>query len=202
MKKKLILASKSMARKKLLEELGIEFSVFPSSYEEEEVVLPPEKLVSLHALKKAREVAKRLKEGLILGVDTLCFLEGKTLGKPSSPKEARKMLEKLSGKTQRVYTALALVDAEAEREMVETVITRVKFKNLTPQEIEAYLNREESMGRAGGYMIQRWGRFLVEKIEGCFFNVIGLPLNKLEEMLKKFGFSLLKGDFDLRKGEF
>lgn len=189
---KLILASQSPRRKMLLEKLGLDFQVIVSEVEEDIPEENPVQLVEKLALKKARGVAQKATSGLVLGADTVVALEGTILGKPQSKEEAVKMLQLLNGKTHQVITGVALVEADGGKSLVDHEITRVTFRNLEPEEIQAYVHTGEPLDKAGGYGIQGLGGLLVEKIEGCYDNVVGLPLTKLYLMLKKFGIDIFK----------
>lgn len=189
---KLILASQSPRRKELLEKLGLDFEVVVSKAEEDLQEDDPVLLAEKLALKKARLVAGQQPEGLVIGADTVVALGGTILGKPKSKEEARKMLQLLSGKTHRVITGVALVEAPQGRARVDHEITQVSFRPLEPEEIEAYLQTGEPLDKAGAYGIQGLGGLLVERIEGCYSNVVGLPLTKLYLMLREFGIRVLK----------
>lgn len=144
------------------------------------------------ALGKAREVAGRLGHGLVIGADTVVILSGATLEKPADAAEAREMLAALSGRWHEVYTGLALVDGLTGIARIGHERTRVKFRRLLPGEIEAYVGSGEPLDKAGAYGIQGLGAVLVERIEGCYTNVVGLPLARLISMLREFGVEVLK----------
>lgn len=185
----LILASASPRRAELLAGLGLAFQVVPSDFSERHEGRPrdPRRLVEALSLGKAREVAERLGAGLVLGADTVVILSGKTLEKPADAVEAERMLKLLSGRWHDVYTGVALVRAPAGPIRVGHVRTRVKFRRLAPSEISAYVKTGEPMDKAGAYGIQGLGATLVERVEGCYTNVVGLPLAKLVTMLREFG---------------
>lgn len=189
---KLILASKSPRRKELLKKLGLDFEIVVSEAEEDLQEGDPVLLAEKLALKKARLVAAQQPEGLVVGADTVVALEGTILGKPKSKDEAVKMLQLLSGKTHRVITGIALVEAPQGRELVSHEITQVSFRTLEAAEIAAYVNTGEPLDKAGAYGIQGLGGLLVERIEGCYNNVVGLPLTKLYLLLKEFGIDVLQ----------
>ncbi|NLG84394.1 MAG: septum formation inhibitor Maf [Firmicutes bacterium] len=190
----LILASSSPRRAALLSGLGLTFRVVPSSFEERHEGARPEdptRLVESLALGKAREVAERIGHGLVLGADTVVILAGEILEKPLDAAEARRMLVKLSGRWHEVYTGVAVVAAEEGRFRVAHERTRVKFRRLAPEEIEAYVRTGEPMDKAGAYGIQGRGALLVERIHGCYTNVVGLPLVKTALLLREFGLRIL-----------
>jgi septum formation protein len=187
----LILASGSPRRKELLEILGFPFEVVVSR--SEEVIhedMPPEKLAGQLALGKALDVAQKYQSGLVIGADTIVVLENQILGKPATKEEARQKLSLLSGSSNQVITGLAVVDAGSGEKQVAYETTKVWFRHLEAKEIEWYVETGEPMDKAGAYGIQGKGSILVDKIEGCYFNVVGLPLTRLYLMLKEMGVSL------------
>lgn len=183
-----ILASASPRRADLLRQLGLEF--ITRSAEVEEKLDPnqplPAQMKEL-ALKKARAAAEDINVGLVIGADTVVVLGNEVMGKPGSEAEAKDMLNKLSGQSHLVMTAVALVDSAEGSFLTGLETTRVKFCTLDQEEIEAYIKTGEPMDKAGAYGIQGRGAVLVEKIEGCYFNVVGLPINLLSRMLKEMG---------------
>jgi len=190
---KIVLASRSPARERLLRQIGIPFKVIPSRIpESRRKFATPEERVQLLALQKAKHVASRIGHGLAMGADTVVVHKGKIIGKPQNLTEAGKILRELSGSTHDVITGIAIVNAETGRNAVDHVKTSVKMRRLTKKEIEAYLATGEPLGKAGAYAAQGKGATLIQRIEGCFYNVVGLPLPRLTEMLKKFGTSLIQ----------
>jgi len=182
---KIILASQSPRRRELLENIGIsDFVICPAKGEESVPAgLSPEKTVEHLALQKAREVAMQWeKEDLIIAADTLVYIDGESLGKPADENEAIKMLSALSGRTHTVYTGVALI--KDGKEITESEASKVTFAKMTPEEIRAYVDTKEPMDKAGAYGIQGYGSVFVEKINGDYFNVMGLPLHRLYSMLK------------------
>lgn len=188
----LILASASPRRRELLQQVGSAFQVEVSNTPEQvDPSLLPEEMVQQLALQKALAVAAAHTSGLVLGADTVVVNDGVLLGKPESTEEATKMLRSLSGRWHQVMTAVALVDASGARTpWVSVEKTRVKFRNLTENDIAAYLATGEFMDKAGAYGIQGYGALLVEKIEGCYFNVVGLPLQLVAAGLRNWGINL------------
>lgn len=190
--KKIILASKSPRRKWLLEQVGLDFEVIPSNFEENiEGLKFSRELIENLAYQKAKEVADRLSEGLIIGADTIVILKNNILGKPKDKEDAKRMLEMLSGKTHKVLTAVCVIDKDEDKTLINSCISKVTFKKLAKEEIEAYIQTKEPMDKAGSYGIQAYGSLFVEKVEGCYNNIVGLPLNLLYEMLKAFNVYLL-----------
>lgn len=188
----LVLASASPRRRELLERLGIPFKVSVSKTEEniDRGNLTPEQLARELALLKAKDVARTLEDGLVIGADTIVVLDDEILGKPKSREEAGRMLHLLSGRSHQVITGLALVEAGGGRVQLTSEVTTVWFRRLDPGEVEWYLDTGEPMDKAGAYGIQGKGSILVDRIEGCYFNVVGLPLTRLYLMLKERGYRL------------
>lgn len=193
MKKKIILASQSPRRKWLLDQIGLEFEIVPSNFDEDiENKKFSKKLIESIAYEKAKEVAKRVPENvLIIAADTVVILGKQILGKPLDEEDAYKMLEKLSDKTHEVITSIAIIDKYENKTLINSKISKVKFKKLSDREITDYIKTGEPMDKAGSYGIQAYGSLFVEKIDGCYNNIVGLPLNLLAEMLKSFNIELL-----------
>lgn len=193
---RLILASASPRRKALLEQVGAEFTVAPSDFDEravagEPVVGTPVQQARALALGKARAVAAGRRSGLVIGADTIVVVSSAILGKPRDRQEARSMLRLLSGRRHQVITGLAVIDAESGREAVSHEETAVWIRSLSDEEIDRYVASGEGDDKAGAYAVQGLGGLLVERIEGCYFNVVGLPLVHLDRMLAGFGTRLL-----------
>ncbi len=180
----LILASGSPRRRQLLEQIGIEARcVLPEAAERPlaEGEAPQDHVVN-EALTKAHSVARRYPQSLVIGADTAVVIGETVLGKPSDEADAARMLRLLSGREHQVYTGLALVRGETEVAS-DLVTTHVTFRDLCDWEIEAYVTSGEPADKAGAYGIQGRGAILVARVEGCYFNVVGLPLARLWEML-------------------
>ncbi len=182
---KLILASASPRRARLLEQVGIPFVVIPSTVNEAVEGFTPEEMVVKLALAKAGQVASGLSDGLVLGADTVVVHRGTVLGKPRDAVEARQMLLRLSGGEHRVITGLALVDAAGGGRQTDSAETRVWMRALESELIDAYVATGEPMDKAGAYGIQEKAAFFVERIEGCYFNVVGLPMTQLYLLLSR-----------------
>lgn len=181
----LILASGSPRRQELLQQIGLEFTVIPSSFVEDEGLAgsPPE--VAMHnALGKAKSVVAEMEAGLVLGADTVVVCDGQLLGKPKDRDDARRMLQLLSGRWHEVLTAVALIDASTGCVRQELVRTRVHMHALRQDEIEGYLDSGEPFDKAGAYGIQGLAGQFVDRIDGCYFNVVGLPLSTTVEMMR------------------
>ena len=192
MKSTIILASDSPRRKDLLRQIGVEFTADPADVDER--VLPdetPEVYAVRVALDKARVAARSAGTGIVIAADTIVVQDNMILGKPADVRDAERMLSLLSGRMHRVITSLALIDAGTGKTLTGTGETYVWFRTLTPDEITSYVNTGEPLGKAGAYGIQGKGALLVDRIEGCYFNVVGLPLSLLGNMLSKYGIRLL-----------
>ncbi len=200
--RKLILASGSPRRKELLSVLGLKYEVCPSKFKEDNIVkTSAEEFVCATARKKAQEVGNR-KQGLILAADTVVCLGEEILGKPVDEKDALEMLEKLAGTTHRVLTGVAIWDPPTGKEAIQYEETRVFFRTAKRDELLEYIATGEPMDKAGAYAIQGLGSIFVSGIEGCYFNVVGLPLFRLSQMLASFGVDIFsKEEADGRKGE-
>jgi septum formation protein len=178
----LLLASTSPQRRAILEQLGLAFEVVAPRYEErDDPRLPAAELVRAHAAGKARSVAPLAGGRLVLGVDTAVVVDHRSLGKPADAAEAAAMLELLGGREHVVVSGLCLLGDGWEA--VEHEETLVRFRELTPADIEAYVRAGEWEGRAGGYAIQSRGAALVERVEGDYLNVVGLPAALLVRLL-------------------
>ena len=169
----LLLASRSPQRRAILEQLAVPFEVVVPEYEEESTGADPAAEVERRAQGKARSVAAGADGRPVLGVDTEVVLGGRAYGKPGDSAEAEAMLEELSGRTHEVVSGLCLLTPAWEE--LRHAVTRVSFRALTPRELGLYVASEEWRGRAGGYAIQGLGAALVERVEGDYLNVVGLP---------------------------
>jgi septum formation protein len=177
----IVLASVSPQRRAILEQLGVPFTVVPPSYEEHDSPdADPVELVREHARGKAHSVGLH-DECPVLGVDTAVVVDGQSLGKPAGPAEAEAMLERLAGRTHEVVSGLCLVTPGWEE--LEHDVTRVTFRPLTARDLAHYVGSHEWKDRAGGYAIQGLGAALVERIEGDYLNVVGLPATLLIRLL-------------------
>lgn len=191
--KKIILASASPRRKEIMDITGLNFSVCKSDYEEDlNLSMQPRELARFLSRKKAETVAANHKNALIIGADTFIVYNDRLLGKPHTEKEAEKMLKMLNGNKHSVITGFTIIDTGSGRKLSRSVTTTVYFKKLSSKEIKAYLRSKEPLDKAGAYAVQGLGAVFVEKIDGDFFNVMGLPLCALTESLKKFGVYVLK----------
>ena len=184
----IVLASRSPRRIHLLRQIGISFTVQESGVDE---TVPegtsPDEIVRMLSLEKAKRVAEGMDSGIVIGADTIVVLNGTVLGKPTSEADAVRMLRLLSGKTHAVYTGLALVDVETGKSRVDLERTEVTFRSLTEREIDLYVKSGSPMDKAGAYGIQDdYGAVFVERINGCFYTVVGFPLSKFYTMFNVF----------------
>ena len=190
--KNIILASGSPRRKELLKNIGLQFKVdVPLIEEDLKSSLPPDKLVKKLSREKAEAVADKYHDAIIIGADTIGVFDGKIIGKPHTAVEAEKMLSMLRGKSHLVITGYTIIDTETEKSVTKSVATKVYFRKLSKAEIDAYVKTGEPLDKAGAYAIQGLGALIVEKIEGDYYNVIGLPLSSLVESLKEFDVKIL-----------
>ncbi|WP_129598526.1 Maf family nucleotide pyrophosphatase [Methanohalophilus profundi] len=187
--RRIILASTSPRRRELLTQLiGDSFEIIPSSYNElmDEELDPPSQALR-HALGKGCDVATKYPDSVIIAADTVVSSGGILLGKPAGKEDAMSMLRMISGRTVEVFTGIVVIDSGKGIEDTDIISTQVRMANLSRQDIAAYVKTGEPMDKAGAFAIQGLGAVLVEKVEGDFFNVVGLPLFRLSQMLKKVG---------------
>ena len=188
----LILASQSPRRKKLLKQIGLKFRVIPSHVSEllSRNETPGDNAKRI-AIDKASDVAARLKKGIVIGADTIVVLDHHVLGKPSSKDDAKRMLKLLSGREHSVFTGFALIDVESKKRVAGVEETKVRFRNLDEKEIISYVESGSPMDKAGSYGIQDdYGAVFVERVNGCFYNVVGFPLSRFYSTLQRFTASL------------
>jgi septum formation protein len=186
MRRPLILASASPRRKTLLEKLGIAIEILPSNVREiTRIGESPRSRVLRLALEKTEDVAAQLTERWVIGADTIVAVGGKTLGKPGSPKEAKRMLSTLSGRNHSVFTAYAIAN-KGEAVFVHDAV-ETKVKDLSPEEIDWYIRTGEPFGKAGAYAIQGIGCFMIQRMEGSYSNVVGLPVCEVFQSLRAVG---------------
>lgn len=188
----IILASGSPRRKELLSLIGLKFKVDVSDVEEDlGLKLKPHELSKYLSFEKARAVAHNYKNAVIIAADTFIVFRGKLLGKPHTEKEAMRMLTLLNGKSHSVITGYTVLDTTTGKKSSRSVETKVWFRNMAEDELRAYVRTGEPLDKAGAYAIQGIGSLIVKKIEGDYFNVIGLPVASLAATLKKFDITVL-----------
>jgi septum formation protein len=179
----LVLASRSPRRAEILRQHRLDFEVDPPQVDESPYPgEAPDAHVNRLALEKAAAVGRRRPEALCLGCDTVVVLDGEILGKPADPAAARAMLTRLAGREHLVYSSVALFQAARGHHAGDHRVTRVRFRRLDEAEIAAYVATGEPMDKAGAYGIQGFGSMLVASIEGCYFNVMGLPVEALRRL--------------------
>jgi septum formation protein len=181
----LVLASASPRRREILSSIGFEFEVVPPDVDENEIFWKdPEKIVTLLAELKAVDVQSGKPRKTVIGADTIVVCDEIVMGKPGNREETVSMLERLSGRSHKVMTGIAIV-APPNIRFVEVETTIVQFRELTGDEIAKYANMDEPMDKAGAYAIQGYASVFVERIEGCYLNVVGLPIQRLFNIFRK-----------------
>ena len=192
---KVILASASPRRKEILQNTKLNFDIQKSDIEE--VILEnesPESMVVRLAYEKAFDVAKRNTDRLVIGADTIVALDNEVLGKPKDQNEAYQMIKRLSNKTHKVITGISLINLKENKIIKDYVVSFVTFKDLSEDSIKDYINTNESLDKAGAYGIQGYGALLVKNIQGDYFNIVGLPISRLSDLLKNhFDINLFYG---------
>lgn len=193
----IILASASPRRKEILENANVKFSIVSSSIEETTLAgESPCQMVMRLAFEKGIDVASRKRSDLVISADTIVVLSNTVLGKPEDEEDAKKMISLLSGKTHQVITGISLIHLDSNKKIIDYVISNVKFKDLSEEDINDYIKTKESLDKAGAYGIQGYGALLVEEIHGDYFNIVGLPISKVSDLLKEhFSINLfMEGD--------
>jgi len=184
---RLVLASASPRRRELLKSIAPQFEVVPSEIEETLEDAPAPVAVARLALRKARAVAARVREAVVLAADTVVILDGAALGKPADAREARAMLRRLRGREHEVITGVAVLDSRTGREASTSVVSRVRMAAYSDATLEAYVATGAPLDKAGAYAIQDLGGALVERLAGSYTNVVGLPVEETRWLLAKFG---------------
>lgn len=193
MRRKIILASKSPRRKALLEQIGLDFEICESAYEEDMTAMKdPHELVKFLALNKARDVGRHYEDAIIIGADTFVIFKDKFIGKPKDKQDAKKILQNFSDQEHEVVTGFAIIDTKNNIEINEVGTALVKFRKLSEEEIDNYIITGEPMTRAGAYGLMERAAVLIEGVRGDFYSVVGLPLNKVHINLLKLGVDSLK----------
>jgi septum formation protein len=186
-KRKYILASQSPRRCQLLSLIQLPFSVLPSQHDEDTLEEPdPIRHVLAQSLAKASQIAAQVEDAIVIGADTIVVLDGEILGKPRSADHAAEMLSRLSGRTHHVFTGFSLIERPQGRSVSEYEVTAVHFRPLYDWEIRTYANSEGPLDKAGSYGIQDQSAVFADRIEGCFYNVVGFPLTKFYLTLLAF----------------
>ena len=174
-----ILASKSPRRENILKQIGIDFKIIPSNIcENAELNLSPRKFVQYWSGKKAKVISKKNKDKIVIGADTIVYFKGKIIGKPKDKEESYKMLNNLSGKTHKVFTGVSIVYEEKNILRTFCQMTKVSVRDIPKNDILYYIDNYYTLDKAGSYGIQDWFSIWIKKIDGCYYNVMGLPLSK------------------------
>lgn len=191
----IILASGSPRRKEILGNTSLDFKVITSDIDEKILENEePIQLVLRLAFEKCMDIASKYSKDLVIGADTIVVLDNKILGKPNNKEEAFKMLSSLSNREHQVITGISIINLDNNKKIIDYVVSNVKFKNLTEQDIKDYISTNEYKDKAGAYGIQGYGALLVEEIRGDYFNIVGLPISKLGDILKNnFNLNLFCG---------
>ena len=187
MNKRIILASTSPRRKELLAKTGLSFEIIPGDYEEDMTLpMPPHDLAKHLSKGKALSVAEN-HEGIIIGADTFIVLDDKVLGKPHTKEKAKETLSMMRGREHSVVTGFTLIDTDSMTIISDISEGKVLFRNYSDDEMNAYIETGEPLERAGAYAIQGGGAAFVEKVEGDYDGIVGLPVKDIVEALRKFG---------------
>lgn len=186
-----VLASASSARRRLLQNVGIQPFVYPSNFDESQIQIEnPAELVETLALRKAETVAPHFQSALVMGCDSVLALNGEIYGKPANPEEARQRWLMMRGNFGELFTGHVFIDNTHKVTLVKHEVTKVYFAALSEGEIDAYVATEEPLKCAGAFALEGKGSVFVEKIEGCYSNVVGLSLPLLRIMLTELGYSI------------
>lgn len=191
---KLILASNSRTRKEVLDKVGLRYEVIPSNIEEYSDKVEPKEYVMDLSKQKALAVAKDLKEGVILSADSIIFIDDKKLEKPKSKEQAKSMLRNLSGRVNYAVTGVTIVDLYQNKTTTFNEVTEVYFDELTDEEIEWYIDNEQYIFERCGYSIAGKSAIYIPKINGDYYNILGMPISRVYKELNKLGYRI--SDFD------
>ena len=191
---KLILASNSRTRKEILNKVGLKYEVVPSNIEEHSDKTNPKEYVMDLSKQKAQAVAKIVKEGVILSADSIIYIDSKKLEKPKTKEQAKEMLQNLSGKTNYAVTGVTIIDLYQNKEITFNEVTEVYFDKLTEEEIDWYIDNEEYIIERCGYSIAGKSAIYIPKINGDYYNILGMPISKVYKELKALGYKL--SDFE------
>jgi len=174
-----ILASKSPRRKNILRQIGLDFEIIPSNIHEDlELNFGPRKFAKFWSEQKANAISKKYKNKIVIGADTIVFLNGEILGKPKNKEESFNMLNKLSGNTHKVITGVSIAFNEINILRTFSDTTRVTVRTIPAEDIQYYIDNYSTLDKSGSYGIQDWFSVWIKKIDGCYYNVMGLPISK------------------------
>lgn len=191
---KLILASNSRTRKEVLDKVGLKYNVIPSNIEEHSDKTDPKEYVMDLSKQKADAVSKEIKEGVILSADSIIYIDNKKLEKPKTKEQAKKMLKNLSGKINYAVTGVTIIDLYKNKSITLNEVTEVSFDNLTDEEIEWYIDNEQYIFERCGYSIAGKSAIYIPKINGDYYNILGMPISRVYKELNKLGYQL--SDFE------
>lgn len=191
---KLILASNSRTRKQILDNVGLKYTVIPSNIEEHSEETDPKDYVMDLSKQKAEFIAKDLTEGVILSADSIIYIDGKKLEKPKTKEESKEMLKNLSGRINYAVTGVTIIDLYKNEKMTFNEVTEVFFDELSDEEIEWYIENEEYIFERCGYSIAGKSSIYIPKINGDYYNILGMPISRVYKELRKLGYQLT--DFD------
>ncbi|MBN1871885.1 MAG: septum formation protein Maf [Candidatus Omnitrophica bacterium] len=190
--KKIILASKSKRRSEILRQVGIPHLVVPSGVgEDHRSARHIRRIVVSNAKKKAIAVSKKKNSGIVIGVDTMVLFKGKLIGKPKNVREARKMLLEFRGRRLEVYSGLHVIDSDNSKSVSGSDKTTLYVKSMPISDLEKYFKLLGPYDKAGGFSIEGVGSIIFDDLRGSYFNVLGLPMHKLQELFRKIGLDLL-----------
>ena len=191
----IILASASPRRKEILENTNLKFRIIKSDIDEK--ILEgesPQQVAMRLSFEKCMDISCNNESSLVIGADTIVVLDDMILGKPKDKDEAYCMLKKLSNRVHQVITGISLINLEGNKKIIDYVVSNVKFKDLSEEDIKDYIQTDESLDKAGAYGIQGYGALLVEEIKGDYFNIVGLPISRISDLLKQhFSINLFYG---------
>ena len=187
---KLILASNSKWRKKLINMAGFECEAIPSNVSEDIEFTSPDEYVKELSRRKAKEVAGRLSEGIVISADTIGYMDNEKFEKPKSREEACRNIKKLSGKVNYAVTGVTIIDLDKKKEITFSEKTAVHFKEMTDEEVNWYIDNEKSVYECAGYSIETCGSLFISSIDGNYTNIVGLPISRIYEEIKKFGYKI------------
>lgn len=191
---KLILASNSRTRKEVLDKVGLNYSVIPSNIEEHSEKIDPKEYVMDLSRQKAEAVSKKVKEGVILSADSIIYIDNKKLEKPKTKDQAEKMLKKLSGRINYAVTGVTIIDLYQSKTITLNEVTEVYFDDLTDEQIEWYIENEQYIFERCGYSIAGKSAIYIPKINGDYYNILGMPISRVYKELNKLGYQL--SDFE------
>jgi septum formation protein maf len=190
MKMKLILASNSRTRKEVLDKVGLVYDVIPSNIEEHSDKTNPKEYVMDLSRQKAEAIAKELKEGVILSADSIIYIDDKKLEKPKTKEQAKNMLKNLSGRVNYAVTGVTIIDLYQNKKVTLNEVTEVYFEELTEEEIDWYIENEQYIFERCGYSIAGKSAIYISKINGDYYNILGMPISRVYKEFNKLGYKL------------